>query len=103
MAKAEARSCSPRCHSLFSGAGIEESQLVGPDLFLPRARDARERFPKGSSGNPRSRSRGIRNPERRVPDLVARPPGAQACGASLLQTPLAFPAKAGTHFSTAPR
>ena len=42
------------------------------------ARDARGRFAKGSSGNPRGRPRGIRNPRRRVPDLVARPLSAQA-------------------------
>src|SRR5207244_10112706 len=33
---------------------------------------------KGSSGNPRGRSRGIPNPKRHVPDLVARPLSAQA-------------------------
>lgn len=38
------------------------------------ARDARRRFAKGSSGNPR----GIRNPRRRVPNLVARPLSQQA-------------------------
>jgi len=42
------------------------------------ARDARGRFVKGSSGNPRGRPRGIRNPKRRVPDLVARPLSPQA-------------------------
>jgi hypothetical protein len=36
-------------------------------------RDARGRFAKGSSGNPRGRPPGIRNPRRRVPDLLARP------------------------------
>jgi hypothetical protein len=41
-------------------------------------RDARGRFSKGSSGNPRGRPRGIPNPKRRVPDLAARPLGAQA-------------------------
>jgi len=40
-------------------------------------RDARGRFAKGSSGNPRGRPRGIANPRRRVPDLV-RPLSAQA-------------------------
>jgi len=40
-------------------------------------RDARGRFAKGSSGNPRGRPRGIANPRRRVPDLVARPLSAQ--------------------------
>jgi hypothetical protein len=36
-------------------------------------RDARGRFAKGSSGKRRGRPRGIPNPKRRVPDLVARP------------------------------
>ena len=35
-------------------------------------RDVRGRFAKGSSGNPRGRPRGIRNPKRRVPDLASR-------------------------------
>src|ERR1700736_2091005 len=63
----------PPCYLLFSGSGIEQSQSLDPDPFVPRARDARGRFAKGSSGNPRGRPRGIRNPKRRVPDLVARP------------------------------
>jgi hypothetical protein len=50
------------------------SRQLGPDLFLSRARDARGRFAKESSGNPR----GIPNPRRRVPDLAARPLSAQA-------------------------
>jgi Family of unknown function (DUF5681) len=45
---------------------------------LSRARGARGRFAKGSSGNPRGRPPGIRNPRRRVPDLAARPLSAQA-------------------------
>jgi hypothetical protein len=61
------------CWPLLSEPGIEESQLLGPDRFLPHARDARGHFAKGSSGNPRGRPPGIRNPKRRVPDLVARP------------------------------
>jgi Family of unknown function (DUF5681) len=68
----------PSCYLLFPGQGIEESQGLAPDPFLPRARAARGRFAKGSSGNPRGRPRGIPNPKRRVPDLVARPLSAQA-------------------------
>jgi hypothetical protein len=68
----------PSCYLLFPGPGIEESQLVGPDPFSPRARDARGRFAKGSSGNPGGRPLGIPNPKRRVPDLVARRLSAQA-------------------------
>jgi len=63
----------PSCSLLLPGSGILEYQSVDPDRFLPRARDARGRLAKGSSGNPRGRPRGIRNPRRRVPDLVARP------------------------------
>jgi len=66
------------CYPLLSEPGIEESQSLGPDRFLPRVRDARGHFAKGSSGNPRGRPRGIRNPKRRVPDLVARPLSPQA-------------------------
>ena len=46
--------------------------------FSGSARDARGRFAKGSSGNPRGRPPGSRNPRRRVPDLVARPLSARA-------------------------
>jgi hypothetical protein len=62
----------PSCHLLFSAPGIEEFQSVDPDPFLHRARDARGRFAKGSSGNPSGRPRGIPSPKRRVPDLAAR-------------------------------
>jgi hypothetical protein len=53
-------------------------QWLGPDRLSPRARDARGRFARGSSGNPRGRPPGIPNPKRRVPDLVARPLSARA-------------------------
>ena len=66
------------CFLLLSESGIRESQRLGPDPSSPRARDIRGRFAKGSSGNPRGRPRGTRNPRRRVPDLVARPLSAQA-------------------------
>lgn len=46
----------PRCYSRFSGPGIEEYQSLDPDPFLSRARDARGRFARGSSGNPASPS-----------------------------------------------
>jgi len=68
----------PSCYHLFPRPEIQESQQLGPDPFLPRGRDARGRFAEGSSGNPRGRPRGIANPRRRVPDLVARPLSAQA-------------------------
>jgi hypothetical protein len=78
MPEIDADPPSPFCSPLFFGPGVQESQLLGPDPFLPRARDARERFAKGSSGNPGGRPRGIPNPKRRVPDLVARPLSAEA-------------------------
>jgi hypothetical protein len=62
-----------RCSLLLSETGAQVSQTLGPDPSAPRARDARGRFAKGSSGNPRGRPPGIRNPKRRIPDLVARP------------------------------
>src|SRR6266436_10299377 len=69
---------SPCCSPLLYRPGIQQSQLLAPDPLLPRARGARGRFAKGSSGNPRGRPPGIRNPKRRVPDLVARPLSPQA-------------------------
>ncbi len=66
------------CFPLFSDAQVSGFQSLDPDLSVSRARDARGRFAKGSSGNPRGRPRGIPNPRRRVPDLVARPLSAQA-------------------------
>src|SRR5246127_4790078 len=66
------------CSDLFPRPGIQGSQQLGPDLISPRGRDARGRFAKGSSGNPRGRPRGIPNPRRRVPDLIARPLSALA-------------------------
>ena len=66
------------CNRLYPRPRIQESQLLGPDPFLPRAREARGRFAKGSSGNPRGRPRGIPNPRRRVPDLAARQLGTPA-------------------------
>jgi hypothetical protein len=67
------------CSHLNSKSKIQKSQSLGVDPSSPHARDARVRgFAKGSSGNPRGRPRGIRNPRRRVPDLIARPLSAQA-------------------------
>jgi hypothetical protein len=61
----------PSCSHLFSGPGIKECQRVEPDPSSHRARDAHGRFAKRSSGNPGGRPRGIPNPRRRVPNLVA--------------------------------
>jgi len=69
---------SPGCCQLLPGARIQESQSLCPDPSSPRGRDARGRFATGSSGNPRGRPRGIRNPRSRVPDLIARPLSVQA-------------------------
>ena len=68
----------PSCSLLLSKSDIRESQSLSPDLLGPRARDARGRFAKGSSGNPHGRPRGIPNPKRRIPDLIARPLSALA-------------------------
>ena len=69
----------PSFFPLFLGTGIQESQSRGIDPSSPRARKARARgFVKGRSGNPRGRPRGIRNPLRRVPDLIVRPLSPQA-------------------------
>jgi hypothetical protein len=68
----------PPCYHLFPSPGILGSQQLGPDPSLPRARDARGRFAKGSSGNPLGRPRGIPNPKQRVPDLAARRLSARA-------------------------
>ena len=65
-------------YPLFPGSGIQESQRLGPAPSAPHARDERGRFAKGSSGNPSGRPRGIRNPKRRVPDLVSQPLSPQA-------------------------
>jgi hypothetical protein len=77
----------PPCYPLFSRPGILESQSLGPDRFLPLARDPRGRFAKGSSGNPGGRPRGIPNPKRRVPDLGARRLSPQALSSLLDRKP----------------
>jgi hypothetical protein len=78
----------PTCCHLNSESGIQLSQSLGIDLSSPRARDVRTRgFVKGSSGNPQGRPRGIPNPKRRVPDLVARPLSGQALSKLLDRKP----------------
>jgi hypothetical protein len=79
---------SPPCaYQLFSEPGIQGSQQLDPDPLSSPARDARGRFAKGSSGNPRGRPRGIRNPKRRVPNLAARPMSAEALSKLLDRKP----------------
>jgi hypothetical protein len=77
----------PSCSLLLSEGGIQESQPLGIDPSAPRARDARGRFAKGSSGNPHGRPRGIPNPKRRIPDLVTRPLSARALTDLLARKP----------------
>jgi hypothetical protein len=91
----------PSCYHLFPGSRIQGFQLLGPDPFSPRGRDARGRLAKGNSGNPRGRPRGIRNPRRRVPDLVARRPSAQALSDLLDSKPHLFAAARGASIAAA--
>jgi hypothetical protein len=82
MSKLLAHPPDPPCSGLFSGTGIAESQRLGPDLFSSRARD------------PRGRPKGIPNPRRRVPDLLARPLGPKALSDLLDRKPHLLPALA---------
>ena len=78
---------SPPGDPLFFDGGILEYQQLGPDPSSCGPRDGRGRFAKGSSGNPSGRPRGIRNPRRRTPDLVARPLSMQALSSLLDRKP----------------
>ena len=47
----------PSCYHLFPGSRIQGFQLLGPDPFSPRGRDARGRFAKGKLGQSTRHSR----------------------------------------------
>jgi hypothetical protein len=66
------------CSHLNFETGLQLSQPLGIDPSPPRAHARARGFAKGTSGNPRGRPRGIRNPKRRVPDLIAQPLSANA-------------------------
>ena len=76
--------CSLSCYHLLPESRTQISQALAPDPFPPRARG---RFAKGSSGNPRGRPRGIPNPCRRVPGLLARPLSPKALSVLLHRKP----------------
>src|SRR5258708_2642754 len=77
----------PTCYHLFSGTGSEENQLLGPDPFSPRAREARGHFANGHSGNPQCRPPSIPNTMRRVHDLQGWRANRQAALALLDRKP----------------
>jgi len=83
----DAGAASARCSAAVSAEEDEEDQCLAPDPSPPRARDARGRFAAAHSGNPRGRPPGIRNPRRRVPDLIARPLSPQALSELLDRKP----------------
>ena len=82
-----ADSPAPSCSLLLSRVGIQESQLLGTDLFPPRAHEGRGRFAEGGSATRRGRPCSIRNLRGRVPNLAARPLRAHALSQLLDRKP----------------
>ena len=88
----------PACSCLHFESGIQQNQLLAPDLFRfgareeppvrdPGARDSRGRFAEGHSGNPQGRPPGIPNPKRRELTLQAYRANPDACNALFKRQP----------------
>jgi hypothetical protein len=94
---------SPSCCHLFLRPAIQPFQQLGPDPFLPRARDACGRFVKGSSGN--ARGRPARHPQPQAAGARPCDPAADRAGAVGSDRPRASSVTAARRpaLTTAPR
>jgi hypothetical protein len=81
------------CFLLHFANGIEQNQSLAPDRLRfsaddqPPARDKTGRFAPGRSGNPRGRSRGIPNLQRRTVTLQGFRKNPEACQALFRRQP----------------